>query len=57
MNEKFALRNTKVQELYVLKGNYEGNDYYQAVCVLDNGLKLKTKLTAFEYKTLQAQNK
>ena len=56
MLDKFAL-NAKPVQLYAYKSNYEGNDYYRAVCELDNGLKLQTKLTAFEYQTLKASSK
>lgn len=52
MLDKFNL-NSKVTELYAYKGNYEGNDYFKAVAVLDSGLKLQTKLTAFEFQTLK----
>lgn len=54
--EKRPLKNLKPQEIYVVKGNYEGVDYYQLHLVLDNGIKLKQKLTNFEYKTLLGSN-
>lgn len=57
MLDKFKLNSVKVIDLYVIKGNYEGTDYYQCIAELDNGLKLKTKLTAFEYQTLKKFNK
>lgn len=56
MLDKFAI-SSKVTALYAYKGNYEGNNYYKAVCELDNGIKLQTKLTAFEYQTLKQANK
>lgn len=56
MQDKFNLKSTKVSELYALKGNYEGVDYYQAIAKLDNGIKLKCKLTEFEYNTLKKSN-
>lgn len=56
MLDKVTLKNVKVSELYAYKGNYEGNDFYQCVAVLDNGIKLKVKLTAFEYNTLKKGN-
>ena len=56
MLDKFGLKNTKVSSLYVLKGNYEGNDYFQCVAELDNGIKLKCKLTKFEFETLKKAN-
>lgn len=57
MLDKFILKNTKVASLYAIKGNYEGNDYFQCIAELDNGIKLKCKLTAFEYQTLKNLNK
>lgn len=57
MQDKFALKNAKISEIYAFKGNYEGSDYYRAVAELDNGLKLQVKLTAFEFNTLKAQNR
>lgn len=52
MLDKFNL-NAKPVAIYAYKGNYEGNDYFKAVCELDTGIKLQTKLTAFEYQTLK----
>lgn len=53
MLDKFNL-NAKPTAIYAYKGNYEGNNYYKAVCELDNGIKLQSKLTSFEYQTLKA---
>lgn len=57
MLDKFILKNVKVSSIYAQKGNYEGNDYFQAIAELDNGMKLKTKLTRFEFETLKGLNK
>ena len=56
MLDKFNLKNTKVSNLYAIKGNYEGNDYFQCIAELDNGIKLKCKLTNFEFQTLKKAN-
>lgn len=54
--EKRLLKNLKPEEIYLVKGNFEGVDYFQLHVVLDNGIKLKQKLTAFEYQTLIKSN-
>lgn len=53
--EKTPLNKIKTSGIYLVKGNYEGNEYYQVHVELDNGIKLKQKLTGFEYKTLMNQ--
>lgn len=55
--EKIPLNKIKTSGIYLVKGNYEGNDYYQVHVELDNGIKLKQKLTLFEYNTLIASNR
>lgn len=42
-----------VKNINLIKGNYEGFDYYKIVAETEEGFKLSTKLTAFEYKTLK----
>ena len=54
--DKIPLSKIKTQEIYLIKGNYEGVDYYQIHVMLDNGIKLKQKLTLFEFNTLMANN-
>ena len=36
----------------IVKGNYEGHDYYKIIAETSKGLTLSRKLTAFEYQTL-----
>lgn len=39
---------------YLNAGSFEGHDYYQLIAETDTGIKLKTKLTAFEYNVMKA---
>lgn len=56
MNDKISLNNINVTGLYLVKGNYEGYDYYKMIAETDKGIVLNKKLTQFEYDTLKAQN-
>lgn len=52
MNDALPCKNIKVESVQLVKGNYEGYDYYKLVAVTNNKIKLQAKLTAFEYNTL-----
>lgn len=52
MNDVVVCKSIKVDSLELVKGNYEGFDYYKLVGVTNNKIKLQAKLTAFEYNTL-----
>lgn len=42
-----------IKNINLIKGHYEGFDYYKIVAETEEGFKLSTKLTSFEYKTLK----
>lgn len=56
MNDKIQLNNIKVTSVCLVKGNYEGYDYYKLVAETDKGIQLAKKLTEFEYNTLKGTN-
>lgn len=43
----------KISTINLVKGQYEGFDYYKIVAETEEGFKLSSKLTAFEYQTLK----
>lgn len=55
MNDKTAIK-LNITGVYLVKGNYEGYDYYKLTAATDCGIELSKKLTQFEYNTLKAQN-
>lgn len=57
MSDDIILKNITVKEVKLVKGNYEGYDYYKLIGTTNNGIKLSTKLTAFEYETLKQANR
>lgn len=54
MNDKTLLK-VKVTGVYLIKGNYEGFDYYKLQAETDLGITASKKLTEFEYYTLKGQ--
>lgn len=44
----------KLKNAKLIKGNYEGYDYYKITAETEEGLVLSKKLTQFEYNTLKA---
>lgn len=56
MNDKTPITNIKITGLYLVKGNYEGYDYFKMIAETDKGIAFNKKLTQFEYDTLKAQN-
>lgn len=56
MNDKIKLNNINITGVYLMKGNYEGYDYFKLLAESDKGITLSKKLTEFEYNTLKAQN-
>lgn len=53
MKDKISMLNkVKITDIYLKKGNYEGFDFFKLVAETDKGIKLQTKLTAFEYNVL-----
>lgn len=46
--------NIKIISVRLVKGNYEGFDYYKIIAETDLGIELSKKLTQFEYNTLKA---
>lgn len=45
--------NIKITSVQLVKGNYEGFDFYKLVAKTDLGIELSKKLTQFEYNTLK----
>lgn len=46
------MKKLTVNEVRLVKGSYEGFDYYRIVVKLSSGHEAKVKLTKFEYDTL-----
>lgn len=44
--------NLNIKTVELVKGEYEGHQYYQLQAITDEGFKLKTKLTEFEYNAI-----
>lgn len=57
MNDAIPCKSIKVDTVQLVKGNYEGYDYYKLVGITNNKIRLSAKLTAFEYNTLLAQER
>lgn len=57
MDAKTLIPTKYINELYLIKSNYEGIDYYQLVATTSWGHKLKVKLNLFEYNTLKEKYK
>lgn len=54
MNESIDIKDhIEFTSVSLVKGNYEGYDYYKIVAETASGFKLQTKLTCFEYNTLK----
>lgn len=43
----------KFKNVKLIKGNYEGYDYYKITAETEDGITLSKKLTQFEYNTLK----
>ena len=44
-----------ITSINLVKGQYEGYDYYKIVAETEEGFKLSSKLTSFEYQTLKGR--
>ena len=52
MNDNKLMKKLTVNEVRLVKGNYEGYDFYRIIVKLSSGHEAKVKLTKFEYDTL-----
>lgn len=46
------MKKLTVNEVRLVKGNYEGFDFYRIIVKLSSGHEAKVKITKFEYDTL-----
>ena len=51
MNDSTPI-NLTITKVYLTRGNYEGFDYFKLIAETNVGIKLQTKLTAYEYSSL-----
>ena len=53
MLQETKLINFNVEDVVLIKGEYEGFPYYKLIAKGSGGLKLSTKLTEFEYNQIR----